>query len=125
MLTNLLVDTNILIDFSKGKKQLLEEYSNEKEWQLWVNPVVMAEWLNNKELIDTGKLKKANEFIGEFNCAEIGKDEGKMTGKLIRNSQVDYLGDALIAANCLVKKMYLLTRNQKHFKKIKGLKLLP
>jgi len=43
----LLVDTNILIDFSKNKGKLLEEY-NEENWELWINPVVVAEVLNFK-----------------------------------------------------------------------------
>lgn len=122
---NVLVDTDVLIDFSKNKDKLLVKYLEEKDlWQLWVNPVVVAEWLNNQELTDTGKLKQADKFISAFNCAELGKNEGEKAGKLIRNHQIDYLGDALIAANCLVRKMSLLTRNVRHYKKIKNLKLL-
>lgn len=122
---NVLVDTDVLIDFSKNKDKLLVKYLEEKDlWQLWVNPVVIAEWLNNQELAEAGKLKKADEFISAFNCAELGKNEGKKAGKLIRNRQIDYLGDALIAANCLVRKMSLLTRNRRHFKKVRKLKLL-
>ena len=120
----ILVDTNILIDYSKNKGKLLEEY-NEENWELWINPVVVAEFLNDRWLISRTKQKKAENFIGLFKCLEINKEEGIKTGELIRTGLVDSLGDALIAANCLVKKMHLLTRNQKHFKKVKGLKLLP
>lgn len=121
-----LVDTNILIDFSKNKGKLLEEYiKNEDNWELWINPVIVAEFLNDKWLISKTKQKKAEEFIGLFKCRGINKEEGIKTGGLIRSGQVDYLGDALIAASCLVGKISLLTKNQRHFKKVKGLKLLP
>lgn len=125
MSKNLLVDTNILIDFSKGQSQLLGKYLTAEEWQLVINPVIVAEFLNDKWLINRTKQKKAEEFISLFKCVGINKEEGIKTGELIRSGQADYLGDALIAATCLTGKMPLLTRNQKHFKKVKGLKLLP
>ena len=121
-----LVDTNILIDFSKNKGNLLEEYiKNGDNWELWINPVIVAEFLNDKWLISRTKQKKAEGFISLFKCLGINKEEGIKTGELIRSGQVDYLGDALIAATCLIGKMSLLTSNKKHFKKVKGLKLLP
>ena len=125
MSKNLLVDTNVLIDFSKGQSQLLGKYLTAEEWQLVINPVIVAEFLNDKWLISRSKQKKAEEFISLFKCVGINKEEGIKTGELIRSGQVDYLGDALIAATCLTEKIPLLTRNQKHFKKVKGLKLLP
>lgn len=119
----LLVDTNILIDYSKNKGKLLEKY-NKEEWEMWINPVVVAEFLNDRWLISRTKQKKAENFIGLFKCLEINREEGVKTGELIRAGLVDSLGDALIAATCLTGKMPLLTRNQRHFKKVKGLRLL-
>lgn len=120
-----LVDTNILIDFSKGKNKLLERYLLEKDkWELWVNPVIVAEFLNDKWLTNKIKQKKAEDFIDLFRCVEINKKQGIKTGMLIRLGQIDYLADGIIASSCLVNKMSLLTRNIKHFKKVKGLKLL-
>lgn len=124
MLKTLLVDTNVLIDYSKGKNQLLGEYLVSKEWQLAVNPVIVAEFVNDKQLINQEKKKKAKEFIDLFSNIDLDKIIGFKTGELIRTNQVNYLGDALIAATCLIRKMALLTRNQKHFKNVKGLKLL-
>ena len=120
----ILVDTNILIDYSKNKGKLLEEY-NEENWELWINPVVVAEFLNDRWLMSRAKQKKAENFIGLFKCLEINKEEGIKTGELIRTGMVDSLGDALIAATCLTETMPLLTKNQKHFKKVKGLQVLP
>ncbi|MEA3355361.1 MAG: hypothetical protein U9Q63_02680, partial [Patescibacteria group bacterium] len=116
---------NILIDFSKGKNKLLERYLLEKDkWELWVNPVIVAEFLNDKWLTNKIKQKKAEDFIDLFRCVEINKKQGIKTGMLIRLGQIDYLADGIIASSCLVNKMSLLTRNIKHFKKVKGLKLL-
>ena len=120
----ILVDTNILIDHSKNKGKLLEEY-NEENWELWINPVVVAEFSNDRWLMSRAKQKKAENFIGLFKCLEINKEEGIKTGELIRTGMVDSLGDALIAATCLTETMPLLTKNQKHFKKVKGLQVLP
>lgn len=125
MLKNLLVDTNVLIDYSKGQSQLLEEYLAAKEWRLAVNPVIVAEFVNDRQLTTIEKRQKAKEFINLFGHVDLSKAMGFRAGKLIRSRQADYLGDSLVAAACLVEKMPLLTRNQKHFKKIKGLKLLP
>ena len=79
-------------------------------------------------ILGSGALKigEAGEFdYSGSQAIKALKEEGIKTGDLIRTGLVDSLGDGLIAANCLVKKMHLLTRNQKHFKKVKGLKLLP
>ncbi|MBU1085519.1 MAG: PIN domain-containing protein [Candidatus Beckwithbacteria bacterium] len=120
-----LVDTNILIDFSKGKGELLEKYLLGKDkWELWVNPVVVAEFLNDKWLTTKVKQKKAEEFIDLFKCVDINKKEGIKTGELIRSGQIDYLGDGMIASSCLINKILLLTRNKKHFCRVKGLRLL-
>ena len=125
MSKNLLVDTNILIDFSKGQSQLLGKYLTAEEWQLAVNPVIVAEFVNDQWLVNPERKRKAEEFIDLFAHVDLTKKIGFKTGELIRTGQADYLGDALIAATCLTGKMPLLTRNQKHFKKVKGLKLLP
>jgi len=125
MLKTLLVDTNVLIDYSKGKSQLLGEYLATKDWQLMINPVIVAEFVNDKRLVNQEKKKKTKEFIDLFSHIDLNIKIGLKTGELIRTGQVDYLGDAFIAATSLTGKMALLTRNQKHFKKVKGLKLLP
>ena len=125
MLKKLLVDTNVLIDYSKGHSQLLEKYLIIKEWQPAVNPVIVAEYINDKWLISPERKRKAEAFIDLFTHVDLTKKIGFKTGELLRTGQAEYLGDALIAATCLTEKMVLLTRNQKHFRKVKGLKLLP
>lgn len=55
MLKTLLVDTNVLIDYSKGKSQLLGEHLASKDWQLAVNPVIVAEFVNDKQLVNQEK----------------------------------------------------------------------
>lgn len=122
----LLVDTNVLIDFSKGKNSLLSQYLQSKEeWEICVNPVVVAEYVNDQWLINKDRQKKAEGFISLFKHIDLNQKIGFKTGGLVRTGQADYLGDALIAATCLTEKIPLLTRNQRHFKKVKGLKLLP
>ena len=76
MLKTLLVDTNVLIDYSKGKSQLLGEHLASKDWQLAVNPVIVAEFVNDKQLVNQEKKKQAKEFIGLFSHIDLNKKIG-------------------------------------------------
>lgn len=119
------VDTNVLIDYSKGKigslGKLLSD-QNEGKVGLFVNPVVISEFFTDENVNESKVLKKANSFIGLFGTLSISREEGILSGKLMRNKEVGLIGDALIAATCLVADLKLLTRNQKHFKKVPKLK---
>jgi len=57
-----LVDTNVLIDFSKNKVGLLGKYIKGK-WELSVNPVIVAEFLNDRWLNSRSRQEKAENFI--------------------------------------------------------------
>lgn len=124
---NILVDTNILIDYSKGKsiflKNLLEEQLAGRI-KLFVNPVIISEFFTDKSLKNQAKYTNALEFISNFSVVEINKQLGILSGKLRRVKDIDYIADALIAATCLENEFKLATRNQKHFSKIKKLKII-
>lgn len=122
---NILVDTDILIDYSKGHDKLLEsllEKQNNNELELWINPVIIAEFFNDIHLKNKDLFDNAVEFISLFRVAQISKKTGLLAGEILREEKTSFLGDALIAATCISEKLLLATGNKKHFSKIPGLK---
>ena len=123
-MTKIFVDTDILIDYSKGYSQFLEnllEKQDQKQLELWVNPIVIAEFFTDSNLRNKEKLEKAKDFFGFFRVIEINKKIGLLAGEFLREEKVNFMGDALIAATCILEKIHLVTGNKKHFSKISSL----
>lgn len=123
-MTKVFIDTDILIDYSKGYSQLLEnllEKQNQKQLELWVNPIIITEFFTDSNLRNKEKLEKAKDFFGFFRVIEINKKIGLLAGEFLREEKVNFIGDALTAATCILEKMRLATGNKKHFSKISGL----
>ncbi|OGG17160.1 hypothetical protein A3D78_03790 [Candidatus Gottesmanbacteria bacterium RIFCSPHIGHO2_02_FULL_39_14] len=119
------IDSDILIDYSKGYSQELDKFIKDQEKgniQLYINPVVITEFFTDKNLRNLKKFEIAIEFISIFNQVDITKNIGMLAGKLLRENQTSYLGDALVAATCINHDFLLVTGNTKHFKNIGELK---
>lgn len=124
-MTKVLVDTDVLIDYSKGFfKGLneLKELQDKGKIILFLSPIVVAEYLADKNLNDVKKLKESLNFISSFKTILISKEMGVRAGEIMRNVSGPNWKDAMIAACCLVENCRLATRNRKHFNKISGLK---
>lgn len=118
------VDTDIIINYSKGfGKNLINlfELQEKEQTKLFVNPVVLAEFYADKNLLKPKEIERINELFQIFRVIDISKDIGLLAGELLRTGQVVFIGDALIAATCLHYNLILATNNQKDFKKVKGL----
>lgn len=123
-----LVDTDVLIDYSKGFDRFLGDLlkrQTDGEVELYVNPVVLAEFLTDQKLRDKKKHAEAEDFFNLFGFKEINKKMGQRVGELLREKRVEFLGDAFLAATCLVDNLVLATKNKKHFKKVPQLKFYP
>lgn len=123
-MTKVLVDTNIIIDFTKGKSKDLKflfEKQEEGKINLYVNPVIISEFFTDRNLKNGKKLQKARDFFNLFDLANITKEVGFLAGELLREGKVNFLGDALIAATCLYFNLQLATKDKKDFTKIKQL----
>jgi len=90
--------------------------------RLFINPVIVAEYLTDKKLKIVSARKIANEFLSLFSCTNITKKIGELTGEILRNHSDLAWRNAMIAACCLVEDCRLATRNKRHFSKIPGLK---
>jgi predicted nucleic acid-binding protein len=126
-MTKVMVDTNILIDYTNGYKNDLAKLFTQvdkSEIKLLINPVIVAEYLADKKLKIASAKKIANEFLNLFSCTNITKKIGELTGQIIRTHSDLAWRDAMIAACCLVENCQLATRNKRHFLKIPGLKFV-
>lgn len=124
-MSDLFVDTNILIDYSKGYKGILEnllEAQQEEKVILHVNPIVIAEFFTDDTLKKKEVRLKAQEFFSFFEVQDITRQIGYLAGDLLRDRKVSFMADAIIAATCIICKFYLVTRNRKHFLSVSGLK---
>lgn len=123
-----LVDTDLLIDYSKGHSRFLEKLLQKQlkgELELYVNPIVVAEFFTDRGLKDKKKLVKAHEFFHLFGVIDINKKIGLLAGEFLRENRTSFLGDALIAATCICEGLQLATGNKKHFTKVSRLEFYP
>ena len=118
------IDTDILIDYSKDRDTVLDKLLSEKIAELYINPVVIAEFLADQNLVSQKKLDEALDFLSRFKMMNINKKIGMETGRIMRKVPSLNWKVAMIAACCLVENSRLATRNQKHFNKITGLKFV-
>jgi|SRR3989339_359953 len=119
------IDTNILIDYSKGyglKLKPLLEMQVEDLAHLYINTIIIVEYMNDYNLTNKEMITKSEKFLQKFNLIDINKNIAYITANLLRTKQISYIGDAIIAATCIENKLELFTNNQKDFRKVKGLK---
>ncbi len=121
----LLVDTDIIIDYLKGVKPARELFKS-KDIVIYCSILSKKELLSKVGLSDSER-KKIMNLISRLKVLKIDNDINQKYMLLInrygerQSSIVDYL----IAATAWAKNLPLLTRNIKHFKKIKEIKLSP
>ncbi len=123
-MVKVLVDTDVLIDYSKGYKGALDELFDKQsktQAELFINPVIIAEFYTDLKLKNKQKRAEAEEFLRFFKIANISGKIGAKAGELLRANQTLFLGDALIAATAVIEGLKLATRNKKHFKNVPNL----
>lgn len=124
-----LVDTNICIALLKGKeKALIKRFQEREPGQFYLCSVVKAELLYgaHKSQRATANLEVLREFFSQFEslgfedrCAEF---YGTMRALLEQMGKPIGANDFLIASIAQAYDLILLTRNQKEFSLIPGLK---
>ncbi len=117
----LLVDTDIFIDyFNSG---LFSSILEDKRFTIYYSVVTEKELLSKKGLKTTERdaiiytLKKYRRIRINDTIARLYSELREIYSAIDKE-------DVLIAATAMTKSLPLLTRNLKHFKKIKGLSLL-
>ena len=118
------VDSDILIDYLRGvakARRFLLQAS--KRTALYISVVSIAEIYSGKETRQPKKRERIETFLQNFVTIEVDWGIAERAGELRRDYQKPF-ADAIVAASAITNKLRLVTRNTKHFRGIKGLKLL-
>ena len=128
-----ILDSTFLIDLLKNKKEVYDKLDEiEKERALFITSISVYELAVGIQLDkNANKVKKFSEllkFLAAFEILELDVDSairaGKIKGDLIRKGKEIDTRDCLIAGIALINKAEtIVTRNKKHFERVKGLKV--
>jgi Predicted nucleic acid-binding protein, contains PIN domain len=121
---SVLVDTNVIIDYDKGKDPLLKKYFQTKKI-LVVSTITVFEYYSAKQLKDKDFLEKADLLFSYFKIQEVNSEIAKVAAYLNRRYNLYKkigVNDIIIAATSFYLEIPLLTKNKKHFKLIPNLK---
>ena len=125
-----LLDTNVLVDYLRGKLRIQEFLFQSSSA---ISIITLAELYYGAYKSEDVKaaIKEVLETISDFSLGVVtlGEKDVKTYGELKASlekggERIEDL-DLLIAGTALALDLTLVTRNIKHFQRIKGLKLLP
>lgn len=121
-----LIDTDVLIDFSRGIEKAKEELQDQQsEHILAISVITQLELMvgcGNKD--DFKSLKK---FLQDFEILQLNSTISEKAVDLFEKYRLSHgvlIPDMLIASTALTLKIPLMSKNKKDFKFIKGLKLI-
>lgn len=123
----ILIDSDILIDVLRNQQRAAERLLALSELEsLAVGAVTQMELIvgcrNGQEL------QRVERLLSGFEIQDLTIDISRQSVNLLREYRLSHgllMADALIAATALVNEMPLLTRNQRDYRFIEGLELLP
>jgi len=123
----IIIDTDILIDVGRKINEAVERLDKEeKESVLGTSIVTQMELIvgcrNKKEL------NALNRFLKRFKIISINEGIAYKSVELLGRYRLSHgllIADSLIAATALTMDVPLLSKNQKDYRFIEGLKLLP
>jgi hypothetical protein len=112
---NLLIDTDVLIDYLRGQPDAIQYLENLAE-NILISVITVAELYSG---VREGKeLQILELFLSTFQIIHVSKEIAIRGGLYRRNFGKSHnvgLADALIAATTEIKDATLVTLNQKHF----------
>jgi len=120
----LLLDTNILIDYLRGKQAAIEFIDCAGKPGFAVNTVIVLELYNG--CLNKAELAKIRRLLNGFNHFELNEAIAQMAthiGHRFTLSHSVTAPDALIAATAMIYNLELRTANLKDFRMIPGLKV--
>ena len=127
------LDTSFLIDMIRGKEEVikLEEEIEKKEEVITIAAPSIMELFRglyitaNLKNIDEEEIKKIDGILSSIIILNLDKESAMLAGKieagLINKGEVIDIEDIMIGAIVKQNHEKLLTRNKKHFERIKGL----
>lgn len=123
----IIVDTDILIDAGRKIKEAVDRLDKEERASvLGTSIIVQMELIvgcRNKE-----EWSKLNRFLKRFQIVGLSEEIGNKSIELLNRYRLSHgllIPDSLVAATALTIDVPLLSKNQKDYRFIDGLKLLP
>lgn len=119
------LDTNIVIDFLRGKKDIIEKIAEINTlYQIFISPITLCELYKGaylsketeKNLIDIENFLLSVELL-DFTkeaCKKFGEEYSKLESKGKMTEEIDLM----IAAIAKVRNLIIVTRNKRHFENI-------
>jgi tRNA(fMet)-specific endonuclease VapC len=126
---NYVFDTDIIIYWLKGNKQIENRVLEEGIEKISISFVTLSELFYGAYKSQRKKENIANVkmLIQKIECVETNPDicniYGKLKAVLEKEGKIIDDADLFIAATALDKNMVLVTNNTKHFNRINGLRL--
>ena len=122
-----IVDTDILIDYTRGVSDALECLNNiKKNDALAISVVTQMELLVGAQ--NKVEQSKLDQFFRQFQIVKIDAAISDKSVELLRQYRLSHgllIPDSLIAATALALGVPLISKNQRDYKFIAGLNLLP
>ena len=121
----LLLDTDIFIDYLKGIQPALA-LINSQDFDLYYSTWTRKELLA-KAGLSTSEQQEINELLQRFRMLHIDDAIAEKYWTLLKKYESQGLrqADAIIAATAWQRSLPLLTRNQRHFRFITEIELVP
>lgn len=125
-MTNIVLDTNILIDYVNGYAPWVENILSQKREtiQLILPTIVIAEYFTSIYLEDKKQVKVAEETFKLFKKQDLTEEIAKILGSILRRKSYipsASLADLIVASTAIYLNTPLATRNKTHFSKIPNL----
>ncbi|MBZ0201159.1 MAG: type II toxin-antitoxin system VapC family toxin [Ignavibacteriaceae bacterium] len=121
----MLIDSDILIDIGRKNETAIERIERERE-----KFIAVISSVTQMELIvgcrNKTELKNLDKFLEDFEIINIDYDITQKAIELLKEYRLSHgllIADSIIAATSLILDISLLTKNQKDYKFINGLKL--
>jgi predicted nucleic acid-binding protein len=123
----ILIDTDVLIDAGRGVSEAVERLKkHEQQSILAISVITRLELIvgcRNKQ-----ELQKLDKFLRRFTVVKLEASASDIVVELITAYRLSHgllIPDALIAATALANQIPLLTKNQRDYRFIPKLQLLP
>ncbi len=117
-----LIDTNILIYFLQGEEVAASFFKNVMDKELCISLINKIEVLAFPDLSEHEEME-IRQFLLDFVTFKVDDPVAEET-IVIRKKYKLKLGDALISATAIMHDAVLVSRNEKDFVKVEGLKFL-
>jgi len=127
MNNQVLVDTDILIDVSRNVTEAIAYFQKlEDQFDIIISTVVEMELITGCH--NKSELRMVDSFLNRYEIIKINEGISEKAVELLREYRLSHgllIADAIIAATAIYMNEPLASKNQKHYRFIEGLLLLP